>query len=128
MMKSGFVADGIFKLLVAGFGVIMLASLEDFFGAPRWLVITAVVLLFVSAAAEISYGARKGERSYIKYLALFDGLWVLTLLVGILLALVDNPAGAYVVFGYIALGSLGVAIVFTTGANGPEFAAEAGDT
>lgn len=125
MVKSGFVADGIFKLLLAGFGVIILTTLEDFFAAPRWIVITAVVLLFVSAAAEISYGARKGERSDIKYLALFDGFWVLTLIVGILLALADNPAGGYVLFGYIALGSLGVAIVFTTGANGPEFAADA---
>ncbi|MGO1753095.1 MAG: hypothetical protein ACTH2U_07300 [Brevibacterium sp.] len=127
MLKFGFVADGVFKLLVAGAICVFLPAVESFLLAPRWLSITAVVLLFLSAATEISYGLRKGERSYVRYLALFDSLWVLSTIVAVVLALADNPAAAFVWFGYLGLGSLGVAVVFTTGANGPDFAGDEAD-
>lgn len=118
MMKFGFVADGVFKLLVAVALCAFLPAVESFLLAPRWLAITAIVLLFLSAATEISYGARRGEKRYVKYLAIFDSLWV----VSTILALVGSPAAGLVWFGYTALGSLAIAIVFTTGANGPDFA------
>ncbi|WP_231446945.1 hypothetical protein [Brevibacterium zhoupengii] len=122
MMKFGFVADGVFKLLVAVALCAFLPAVESFFLAPRWLAITAIVLLFLSAATEISYGARKGETSYVKYLAIFDSLWVVATIIAVILALVGNPAAGFVWLGYTGLGSLAIAIVFTTGANGPEFA------
>ena len=43
MRNSGFAVDGIIKLLLAVAGFIFLGELEDFFLAPRWLVITALV-------------------------------------------------------------------------------------
>ena len=122
MMKFGFVADGVFKLLVAVALCAFLPAVESFLIAPRWLAITAAVLLFLSAATEISYGVRKGERSYVKYLAIFDSLWVVSTIVAIVFGLAENPAAAYIWLGYTALGSLGIAIAFTTGANGPDFA------
>lgn len=125
MMKFGFVADGVFKLLVAVAVCAMLPVVEAFLLAPRWLAITALVLLFLSAATEISYGVRRGERRYVKYLAAFDSLWVVATILAIVLALAHNPAAGFVWFGFLGLGSLGIAIVFTTGANGPDFGDEA---
>lgn len=122
MMKFGFVADGVFKLLVAVALCAFLPAVESFLLAPRWLAITAIVLLFLSAATEISYGARRGEKRYVKYLAIFDSLWVVSTIIAVILALVGSPAAGLVWFGYTALGSLAIAIVFTTGANGPDFA------
>lgn len=124
MMKFGFVADGVFKLLVAIALCAFLPVVESFLLAPRWLAITAAVLLFLSAATEISYGVRRGEKHYVKYLAAFDGLWVIATIIAFILALGHNPAAGYVWFGFLGLGSLGIAVVFTTGANGPEFGEE----
>ena len=42
-------------------------------------------------------------------------------LVGLILAAASNPAGAWVLFGLVGVGSLGIAVVFTTGENGPSF-------
>ncbi|MDN6605666.1 hypothetical protein [Brevibacterium sp.] len=122
MMKFGFVADGVFKLLVAVALCAFLPAVESFLIAPRWLAIAAAVLLFLSAATEISYGVRQGEKSYVKYLAIFDALWVVSTIVAIIFALAESPAAGYVWLGYTGLGSLGSAIVCTTGANGPDFA------
>ncbi|TSI18807.1 hypothetical protein [Brevibacterium aurantiacum] len=122
MMKFGFVADGVFKLLVAVALCAFLPAVEAFLLAPRWLAITAIVLLFLSAATEISYGARKSEKSYVKYLAIFDSLWVVSTIIAVILALAGSSAAGFVWLGYTALGSLAIAVVFTTGANGPDFA------
>lgn len=121
-MKFGFVADGVVKLLVAVALCAFLPAIESFLLAPRWLAITATVLLFLSAATEISYGVRKGEKGYVKYLAIFDLLWVVSTIFAVIFALVDNPAAGFIWFGCTGLGSLGIAVVFTTGANGPDFA------
>lgn len=121
MLKFGFIADGVFKMLLASAFCIWLPDLEGFFGSPRWLVISAIVLLFLSGATEISYGVSKAERRQIRVLLAFDALAVVAAFVGTVLALSDNPGAGYVFFGLLALGSLGVAIVFTTGANGPDF-------
>ncbi|WP_193070675.1 hypothetical protein [Brevibacterium sp. FME37] len=121
MMKFGFVADGVFKFLVAFAIIAFLPAFEGFFDSPRWLVIAAAVLLFLSGATEISYGARRGEKSYVKYLAIFDSLWVVSTIIAVIFALIDNPATGFIWFGFIGLGSLAIAIVFTTGANGPDF-------
>lgn len=128
MMRSGFVADGVFKLLVAVALVVFMPALEEFFLSPRWLVITAAVLLFLSAATEISFGVRKGERRYVRHLAIFDILWIIATVVGIVLAFAGNVAGGYVWFGYTGLASLFLAVVFTTGANGPDFGDEENGT
>lgn len=122
MMKFGFVADGVFKFLVSFAIIAVLPAFEGFFDAPRWLVIAAAVLLFLSGATEISFGARKGEKSHLKYLAIFDSLWVVSTIIAVILALVGTPAAGFVWFGFTGLGSLAIAIVFTTGANGPDFA------
>lgn len=120
-MKFGFVADGVFKFLVAVAIIAFMPALEGFFPSPQWLVFAAAVLLFLSGATEISYGARRGEKSYVKYLAIFDSLWVVATIIAVILALSDSPAAGFIWFGYTGLGSLAIAILFTTGANGPEF-------
>lgn len=124
MMKSRFVADGVIKLLIAVAICATVPALEAFFLAPRWLVIGAAVMLFLSSATEISYGVSRGEKRFLRYPLVFDGLWVLVTIAAIILAFADNPAAGYVWFGYIGLGSLAIAIVFTTGANGPDFGDE----
>ena len=114
MRNSGFAVDGIIKLLLAVAGFIFLGGLEDFFLAPRWLVITALVLLFLSAATQISYAVGKGEKRYLKFP-------MVSVVVGLILAAAGNPAGAWILFGLVGVGSLGIAVVFTTGENGPSF-------
>ncbi|MCI4011594.1 hypothetical protein [Brevibacterium sp. ZH18] len=124
MMKSRFVADGVIKMLIAVAVCATVPALEAFFLAPRWLVIGVAVMLFLSSATEISYGVSRGEKRFLKYPMAFDGLWVLVTIAAIILAIANNPAAGYVWFGYVGLGSLAIAIVFTTGANGPDFGDE----
>ena len=121
MRNSGFAVDGIIKLLLAVAGFIFLGGLEDFFLAPRWLVITALVLLFLSAATQISYAVGKGEKRYLKFPMVFDALLIVAVVVGLILAAAGNHAGAWVLFGLVGVGSLGIAVIFTTGENGPSF-------
>lgn len=128
MMKSGFVVDGTIRMLLAIVGVVALPALETFFLAPRWLAITALVLLFLGAATQISYGVRKGEKRFLKYPMLFDGLLVVAAVIAVFLALAANSAAAWILFGCVALGSLGIAVVFTTGENGPDFGKDESQT
>lgn len=128
MRRSGFVLDGIIKLVLAVIGVVLLPALEASFMAPRWLVVTAFVLLFLSSATEISYGVRKGEKRYLRFPLIFDGLLVVAVVLGGILAAVGSPAGAWVLFGLVAVGSLVIAVVFTTGENGPEFGEDEPET
>jgi 4-hydroxybenzoate polyprenyltransferase len=121
MMRTKFVVDGVVKIALAIAGFVATSALEEAFQSPRWLVITAFVLLFLSSATQISYGVSKAEKRYFKFPMLFDGLLIVAAIIGIALAAAANPAGAWIFFGYIAAGSLGIAVVFTTGENGPQF-------
>lgn len=121
MRNTGFAVDGIIKLMLAVLGFIFIGGLEDFFLAPRWLVVTALVLLFLSAATQISYAVTKGDKGYLKFPMVFDALLIVAGVVGLILAAASNPAGAWILFGLVGVGSLGIAVVFTTGENGPSF-------
>ncbi|MGC3021254.1 MULTISPECIES: hypothetical protein [unclassified Brevibacterium] len=121
MRKSGFAVDGTIKLVLAVLGAVFSNGLAHFFLSPRWLVITAMVLLFLSAATQISYAVSKGEKRYLKYPMIFDALIILAIVIGLVLAAAANPAGAWILFGLVIVGSLGIAVVFTTGENGPRF-------
>ena len=121
MIKPVYVVDGIVKLLLAGAMLVFIPGLTDSFLVPTWTVITAAVLLFLSSATEISYGVSKGARTYLKHVLIADAVFIVGLILGIALAAAANPAGGFILFGLVALGSLGIAIVFTTGANGPDF-------
>lgn len=122
MRKSGFAVDGVIKLVLAVLGAVFTGALAEFFLAPHWLVITSLVLLFLSAATQISYAVSKGEKRYLKYPMIFDALIVVAIVIGLVLAAAENPAGAWILFGLVGIGSLGIAVVFTTGENGPQFA------
>ncbi|MGC2940051.1 hypothetical protein [Brevibacterium sp. FAM 24638] len=124
MRNSGFAVDGIIKLLLAVAGFIFVGGLEDFFLAPRWLVITALVLFFLSAATQISYAVSKGEKRYLKFPMVFDALLIVAVVIGLILAAASNPAGGLILFVLMGVGSLGIAVVFTTGENGPSFSEE----
>src|SRR5699024_9036632 len=113
MMKSGFVVDGTIRMLLAIVGVVALTALETF---------------FLGAATQISYGVRKGEKRFLKYPMLFDGLLVVAAVIAVFLALAANSAAAWILFGCVALGSLGIAVVFTTGENGPDFGKDESQT
>lgn len=121
MRKSGFAVDGVIKLILAVLGVVFTGALADFFLAPHWLVITSLVMLFLSAATQISYAVSKGEKTYLKYPMIFDAVIILAVVLGLVLSAAENPAGAWILFGLVAVGSLGIAMVFTTGENGPHF-------
>lgn len=117
MLRYGYIGDGVFKMLVAAALIIWQPVLADFFLSPQWLIIAATVMLFLSGATEISYGARTGASSHIKYLLGYDALWILATILGIILATMGNVAGGYIWFGFILVGSIGIAFVFTTSAD-----------
>ncbi|GAA1619611.1 MULTISPECIES: hypothetical protein [Brevibacterium] len=121
MRKSAYVIDGIVKLLLAAVLVIFLPALGAFFLVPAWIIITAAVLLFLSSATEISYGVSKGTTTYLRHIIIADVVIVGAAVLGIVLASLGNPAGGFIWFGLLALASLAIAVVFTTGANGPDF-------
>ncbi len=121
MRKSAYVIDGIVKLLLAAVLVIFLPALGAFFLVPAWIIITAAVLLFLGSATEISYGVSKGATTYLRHIIIADVVIVGAAVLGIVLATLGNPAGGFIWFGILALASLAIAVVFTTGANGPDF-------
>src|SRR5699024_9431206 len=96
MMKSGFVVDGTIRMLLAIVGVVALPALATFFLAPPWLAITALVLLLLGAATQISYSVRKGEKPFLKYPMLSDGVLVLAAVIAVFLALAANSAAAWI--------------------------------
>src|SRR5699024_3222163 len=98
MMKSGFAVDGTIRMPLASAGGVVLPALGPRFMAPRWLVITALVLLSLGGAAQISSGVRKGEKRFLQYPMLFDGLLVVAVVIAVFLALAANPAAGWILF------------------------------
>lgn len=120
MLRTGFIADGALKMAAGLVMAILTSTLGDFFHSPAWLVIGAGLLLFLSGATEISFAVTKADRAGIPHLIGFAALWMVATVVAVVLAFQDDPMAGWIWFGAIGAGSLYIAVVFTTGANGPD--------
>ncbi|MEU2131280.1 hypothetical protein [Streptomyces sp. NPDC018352] len=96
----GIVADGVFKALLAVVCVAGAAPLGRLLGVSGWLMAASGLALLVGGGIEIRYARRRPLRTYLRLMAAYDTGWVLTAVVGLLLARQGNGAGGEVWIGY----------------------------
>lgn len=112
-LRAGFLADGCFKLAVAGGYAVFGSPLADLLQTPGWLLGTTAALVGASGIAETVFAVRRGTRSHVGVLAGYDGGWVL---VSVIALLVGGAGGGHLWLGYQAIGSAVLAAIFTHGA------------
>lgn len=112
MLRFGYVADGVFKVLVGLAAVALSPLFVAHRGAPALLLGLTAVAVLSSAAAEITYGMRVADSSHIKYLAAYDTGWVMVS-IGAALLFTNAPGPAWALWlGYQLLFSPIVAVIF----------------
>lgn len=112
-LRAGFLADGCFKLLVAGGYVAFGSQLADLLQTSGWLVGTTAALVGASGIAETVFAVRRGTRSHVGVLAGYDGGWVLVSAVALLVA---GSGGGGLWLGYQVIGSAALTAIFARGA------------
>ncbi|MGW2964779.1 hypothetical protein ACWDGI_40870 [Streptomyces sp. NPDC001220] len=96
---AGVIADGVFKVLLA-VAYIAAAPLGRLLGTPAWLMVASGVALLIGGGIEIRYTRRRSMRTYTRLMIAYDSGWVLTALVGALMAWQGGSAGGEVWIGY----------------------------
>lgn len=109
VLRLGFLADGIFKLLVAALYVALSSTLADLFAVPGWLLLLTALLVALSAVAEIRYALVDGAGDRTGHLIAYDSSWVLATVLALVLG---AGAGGWVWLGFQALASPVLATVF----------------
>ncbi|WP_051662428.1 MULTISPECIES: hypothetical protein [unclassified Microbacterium] len=115
-LRVGFLADGVFKLLVASIYVVLLQVMTDFLDAPPWLLVATAALVATSGIAEITFALRSGAGSHTRYLVAYDSGWVIVTFIAALLAFNDVLGAGTFWLAYQLLASPLVAAVFAFGA------------
>ncbi|MGO1971900.1 MAG: hypothetical protein ACTH2Q_02975 [Propionibacteriaceae bacterium] len=113
-LRAGFLADGCFKVLVAGGYAVFGSRLADLLQAPPGLIGATAAPVGASGIAEIVFAVRRGTRSHVGLLAGYDGGWVLVS--GITWLVAGSGAAGALWFGYQAIGSTVLTAVFVRGA------------
>ncbi|MFC0672841.1 hypothetical protein [Brachybacterium hainanense] len=119
LLRIGFLADGVVKLLVASAYGGLRVPLAQLLGASAGLLLLTAVLVAASGVAEVVYAVRSGAGSHTRYLIVYDGGWLLVTVGAALIGIGEGRAGGGIWLLAQALGSLGIAIVFVRGAVGP---------
>ncbi|MGW0712842.1 hypothetical protein ACWD4G_44115 [Streptomyces sp. NPDC002643] len=96
----GAIADGAFKVLLATVCIAAAAPLGRLLGTPAWLMVVSGVALLIGGGIEIGYARGRSMRTYIRLMVAYDSGWVLTALVGALMAWRGSNAGGEVWVGY----------------------------
>lgn len=109
LLRLGFLADGLFKLLVAVFYLGWSTLVSDLLGVPGWVPVLAALMVALSAAAEIRYALVDGAGTHTMLLVLYDGSWVLATLLALVLG---AGAGGWVWLGFQAIASPVLAVLF----------------
>ena len=97
---AGIIADGVFKALFGAAYLIGASRLGDLLGVSAWLMVVSGVALLIGAGIEIKFVRSRPIRTYIRLMVAYDSGWVLTALVGLLMAWRDGSAGGEVWIGY----------------------------
>ena len=96
----GAIADGAFKVLLAAVYIAGAAPLGRLLGTPARLLVVSGVALLIGGGIEIGYTRSRSMRTYTWLMVAYDSGWVLTALVGALMAWQGSSAGGEVWIGY----------------------------
>ncbi|MFD8912717.1 hypothetical protein [Streptomyces sp. NPDC059575] len=107
----GALTDGAFKVLLAAACLTAAAPLGRLLGVPVWLMAVSGVALLICGGAEIGCTSSRSMRTYTRLMVAYDGGWVLTALVGLLMAWRGGSAGGEVWVGYQAVAPIGFAVL-----------------
>ncbi|MFI0242508.1 hypothetical protein [Streptomyces sp. NPDC016845] len=98
--KVGAIADGAFKVLLAAVYMAGAAALGRLLDTPAWLLVVSGVALLIGGGIEIGYTRSRSMRTYTWLMVAYDSGWVLTALVGALMAWRGSSGGGEVWIGY----------------------------
>ena len=115
-LRVGFLADGVFKLLVASIYVVLLPVVTYFLDTSPWLLAATATLVAISGIAEIAFALRNGAGSHTRYLVAYDSGWVTVTVIAALLAFNDVLGAGTLWLAFQLLASPLVAVVFALGA------------
>ncbi|MFJ3663698.1 hypothetical protein ACIPPM_24945 [Streptomyces sp. NPDC090119] len=107
----GAIADGAFKVVLALACLAGAAPLGRLLGTSTWLMAVAGVVLLVGGVVEIGYTRSRSMRTYTRLMIAYDSGWVLTALIGALIAWRGGSAGGEVWIGYQAVAPLVFAVL-----------------
>lgn len=111
-LRIGFLADGLFKVVLAVVYSAAVASIGTALDVDSWLILATAGLLLLSGAAEITFALRSAAPSHTKYLIGYDSGWIVVTVV----AVAVMSSGGALWFGYQAIASAVLAIAFAIGA------------
>ncbi|MEU4728313.1 hypothetical protein [Streptomyces sp. NPDC023588] len=97
---AGIIADGVFKALLGAAYLIGASALGELLGVSAWLMVASGVALLIGGGIELRYVRRRPFRTHVRLMVAYDTGWVLTALVGLLVAWRDGSAGGEVWVGY----------------------------
>ncbi|MEV1128402.1 hypothetical protein [Agromyces sp. NPDC049794] len=110
-LRIGFLADGCFKLTLAGAYAVLAIPMTEWLSAPLWLAYVTALLVALSGIAEI-LGRRNRARRYVLYLAAYDTTWVAVSIVAFL-RMSEGAAGVGTAwFAFQAIASATLAVLF----------------
>lgn len=115
LLRIGFLADGVFKAVVAVVLLVLLEPITRHNGPPAWLPLLTVLAVSSSAVAEILYAARSGAGTHTKYLVAYDAGWFLATIAALYLAFGCGVDGWTLWLSYQFAASPIIAIVFFRG-------------
>ncbi|MBJ7907299.1 hypothetical protein IF655_28830 [Streptomyces sp. DSM 110735] len=107
---AGALADGIFKVLLAAACLAAAAPLGRLLGVPVWLLLVSGVALLICGGIELGCTRSRSMRTYTRLMIAYDTGWVLTALVGFLVAWRGGSAGGEVWVGYQTVAPLAFAV------------------
>ncbi|MFJ4007087.1 hypothetical protein ACIPWL_27045 [Streptomyces sp. NPDC090023] len=107
----GAIADGAFKVVLAVAAMAGAAPLGRLLGAPTWLMAVAGVALLIGGVVELGYTRSRSMRTYSRLMIAYDSGWVLTALIGALIAWQGGTAGGEVWIGYQTVAPLVFAVL-----------------
>ncbi|MGW4285924.1 hypothetical protein ACWEIK_03220 [Streptomyces sp. NPDC004673] len=110
----GAIADGAFKVVLAVACMAGAAPLGRLLSTPTWLMAVAGVALLIGGVVEIGYTRSRSMRTYTRLMIAYDTGWVLTALIGALIAWQGGSAGGEVWIGYQTIAPLVFAALLIT--------------
>ena len=119
-MRSGFLADGVFKLAVAIAYLAATSLAAEAIPVGGWLVLVAAGVMVASGVAEVAFALRRATRSHVPPLVMFDTGWVVVTVVALVLAGRGAEGLAWQLwFGYQAVAAPVVALIFALAVRRP---------
>ncbi|MGW3474125.1 hypothetical protein ACWDMR_01645 [Streptomyces althioticus] len=105
-LLAGIVADGAFKAVLGAAFLIAASQLGELLGTVTWLTTVAGVALLLGGGIEMRLARKRPLRTYLRLMVAYDTGWVLTALVGYLVARQGGTAGGEVWIGYQTIAPL----------------------